>query len=111
MKNEPSGHHFEATFECVDRGENNLGRFDRFVCFHSHQHAICKDGDNYKEAKERMDEHVEGHPSDRIERVQYIQRFGCREAKNVLILTNNHECLNGGEGEGQKELERVSKPI
>ena len=63
-----------------------------------------------------MHQHVDGNAADRVEGVQYPERFGGAEAKNVFALANHSESLKRWKEKqvekerGQTERHRLYRP-
>ncbi|KAH9399378.1 hypothetical protein TYRP_017789 [Tyrophagus putrescentiae] len=59
-----------------------VSAFNGFFRWKGHEDAVDENGENDEKAKERMHQHVDGNAADRVEGVQYPERFGGAEAKN-----------------------------
>lgn len=76
-----------------------LTTFDSRVARKSHENAVNKDRGNDKEAEDRMDQNINCHSTDWIERAQQVQGVGRTKPKDIFPFTNHHERL-GKEKEG-----------
>lgn len=70
-----------------------LGGFDDGVGRHDHEDTIGEDGNDDEEGEERVDEHVDGHPSDGVEGRQEPHGVRGTESVNVLPFADHHERL------------------
>lgn len=70
-----------------------LGTFDSRVARKSHENAVNKDRGNDKEAEDRMDQNINCHSTDWIERAQQVQGVCRTKPKDIFPFTNHHECL------------------
>lgn len=70
-----------------------LSGFDEGVGRHDHEDAIGEDGQNDEEREERMNEDVDGHPPDGIERRQEPHGVRRTEPENVFAFADHHERL------------------
>jgi hypothetical protein len=70
-----------------------LSGFDEGVGRHDHEDAIGEDGQNDEEGEERMNEDVDGHPPDGIERRQEPHGVRRAEPENIFAFADHHERL------------------
>ena len=70
-----------------------LGGFDEGVGRHDHEDAIGEDGQNDEEGEERVDQDVDGHPPDGIERRQEPHGVRRAEPVNVFAFADHHKRL------------------